>query len=407
MALVKKRPPLWLAAAALACGWGALYSAGLWLYLFARRPVHEDVRMTYVAAEAGLRYGWSTIYDEATLRSLSAAFPASERVIDPVLTYLNPPLLAWLFAPLTVFSEPVAYAMWTLVSLGALIAAWWTAAPYQGLARVALLLLAIALWPVLLVFYFGQPNLIVLALLAGAWWLIKHDRPLGAGAALAFATCLKPQAVALVPVALLVSGRYRPLVGWLAVCAALGVLTAVNLQGSGLTSWWQALQRGQAEATHTEYTLAHFFGFGALTYALWALQGAAALAVAWWRRSELEVVFVAGILGTTALAFHFHELDYSLLVLAAWLFLRSSPPVWQRVFLLVGILTMQVLTYGPQTTDALGDVATHAPQLVWDAAWLGILAVGALTARRAVAAGGGQIETPRVSLPSPESSAWK
>lgn len=379
---MKKRPPLWLAAAALASGWGALYSGGLWLHLFAIRPVHEDVRMTYVAAEAGLRYGWASIYDEATLRSLSSAFPWDARVIDPVLTYLNPPLLAWLFAPLTVFSEPIAYALWTLVSLVALVVAWWLAAPYAGLARVALLLLAIALWPVMLVLYFGQPNMLVVALLAGAWWLGARDRPYAAGAALAVATFLKPQNVVLVPLVLLVSGRLRTVIGWLAACAVLGALTAVSLQGSGLAAWWQALQQGQANATHVEYTLAHFFGFSALTYGLWAVQGAAALAVAWWRRSQLELVFAAGILGTAAVAFHFHELDYSLLVLAAWLFLRTSPPVWQRAFLLVGIVTMQVMTYGPQTTQPIWDVATHVPQLVWDAAWLGILVGAALAQRR-------------------------
>lgn len=371
-----KRPPLWLAAAAVACAWGAVYSAALWIFLFVRRPIHEDVRMTYVAAQAGLHHGWSAIYDESTLRSLSAAFPAPDNVINPVLTYLNPPLLAWLFAPLTLFSEPAAYVLWTLAGLAALAFAWWIAAPYEGVAKVALLLLAIALWPVMLVFYFGQPDALVIALLAGSWWLLKRDRAYAAGAALAVATFLKPQDMALVPLVLLVSGRFRPVAGWMAGCAVLGVLTVLNLGPAGLSSWLEALGRGQGEATHLEYTLAHFFGFGVLTYALWAAQGAAALAVAWWRRSELEVVFAAGILGTTALAFHFHELDYSMLVLPAWLFLRTSPPVWQRLFLLLGIATMQVLTYGPQTTEPVWDVATHAPQLVWDAAWLVILVAG-------------------------------
>ena len=378
-----KRPPLWLASATVACAWGAIYSAALWIFLFARRPIHEDVRMTYVAAEAGLRYGWSAIYDENVLRSLSQGFPPGDRVIDPVLTYLNPPPLAWLFAPLTAFSEPVAYVIWTLVSLAALVAAWWLAAPFAGVARLAMLLLAVALWPVMLVFYFGQPNMLVLALLAGTYWLLRRDRPYAAGAALAVATALKPQVVAIVPLALLVSGRYRAVAGWAAVCAALAVLTVISLQGAGLAGWWRALQAGQGEATHTEYTLAHFFGFGLVTYALWAIEGGAAIAVAWWRRSQIELVIAAAILGTTAVAFHFHELDYSVLVLAAWLFLRTSPPVWQRVFLLAGIVSMQLLTYGPQATAVVGDVATHAPQLLFDAAWLGILVAGCFGLERA------------------------
>src|ERR1700682_929492 len=111
-ASLRRRPPLWLAAAAVASGWAALYSIGRWILLYSFAPVHEDVRMTYVAAEAGQRYGWSTIYDQAMLRSLSTGFPAGQRHIDALYTYLHPPLVAWVFAPLTAFPEPVAYALW-------------------------------------------------------------------------------------------------------------------------------------------------------------------------------------------------------------------------------------------------------------------------------------------------------
>ena len=53
---------------------------------------------------------------------------------------------------------------------------------------------------------------------------------------------------------------------------------------------------------------------------------------------------------------------------------------------MLGIGTMQVLTYGPQTTQPVWDVATHAPQLMWDAAWLGILAASAFGQRLVVTA---------------------
>jgi hypothetical protein len=370
----ERRPPLWLAAAAVASGWAAIYSIGRWILLFALGPVHEDVRMTYVAAEAGLRYGWSTIYDPATLSALSKSFPASVSHIDSLYTYLNPPLLAWLFAPLTLFSEPLAYVLWTVLSLAALVLAWHIAAPYSGLAKITLLLLAIGLWPVLLAFYFGQPSMILLALVAAAWWFCAHDRPLAAGAALALATFLKPQDVILVPVALLVSGRYRSVAGWMAGCAVLSVASIATLGSSGLMSWYEALKLGQADSAHTEYTLAYLFGFGPWTYALWGLQGAAALFVARRRKLESEMVFTAGVLGSAAVAFHFHELDYSILVLAAWLFLRASPPLWQRLWLLVGVITMQVMAYG-----------LAAPQLIWDASWLAILAASSVAGREVLA----------------------
>ncbi|HYM65733.1 MAG TPA: hypothetical protein VEW68_00425, partial [Patescibacteria group bacterium] len=113
-----RRPPLWLMAAAVASGWAALYSAATWVLQFIAAPVHDDVRLSYVAAEAGLRYGWSTIYDQAVLRSLSSSFPDATRFIDSKTTFASTPFLAWVFAPLTAFPEPVAYALWTALSLG-------------------------------------------------------------------------------------------------------------------------------------------------------------------------------------------------------------------------------------------------------------------------------------------------
>src|SRR6266576_6885806 len=119
------RPPLWLAAAALAAAWAALYDIAVWVVLFARQPVHPDFRIFYLAAEAGLRYGWASIYDLPTLRALSSSFPASQNYIDPALPFINPPVFAWLIAPLTAFPLPIAYALWSAVSLASLIWAWY------------------------------------------------------------------------------------------------------------------------------------------------------------------------------------------------------------------------------------------------------------------------------------------
>jgi hypothetical protein len=375
---LRRRPPIWLASAAVASAWASLYAIGIWIYLFFVLPVHEDVRMTYVAAQAGLRYGWSTIYDQAILLSLSSSFPPGQRKIDSLYTYLHPPLFAWVFAPLTALPEPAAYVVWTLVSLAAFIFAWRIAAPYSGLAKVTLLLLAIGLWPILLAFYYGQPTTLVLGLVAGSWWLCRRDRFLAAGIALALATFLKPQMVLLIIPALAVSGRYRVVIGWGAGCVVLGVATVVALGPAGLESWWQALKNGQVYSHHTANTLIHFFGFGPMTVLLWTIQGAAALIVARRQRHQTEMVYAAALLGTATIAFHFHELDYSILVLAAWLFLRTSPPLWQRVWLIVGVATLEVMAFGSQAVRPAWDLATHAPPLIWDATWLAILVVAAL-----------------------------
>src|SRR5690348_505135 len=98
---VSRRPPLWLAAAAIAAGLAATYATVVWIASFRAGPIHVDVRMYYVAAEAGVRYGWATTYDQSVLRALSSGFPPTARFIDDQTTYASLPLLAWVFAPLT------------------------------------------------------------------------------------------------------------------------------------------------------------------------------------------------------------------------------------------------------------------------------------------------------------------
>ncbi len=372
---MRRRPRLWLACAAVASGWAALYTVVQWVSLYVSAPIHDDVRLCYVAAEAGLRYGWSTIYDEATLRALSSGFPESTRFIDTKTTFASTPFLAWAFAPLTAFPEPVAYAIWVAVSVGALILAWRLTAPYAGLEKTTLVLLALGLWPVLLTLYFGQPTLLVAAAVALAWWLCRREQPVYAGFALAVATALKPQAVLLVPVALLLAGRFRLVTVWAATMALLVVAAALSLGSPGVIAWWHAVRGIQGLSVNTMFTLAGPLGSGPLTYVLWMVEGVAALWIAWARRRELEIVFAAGILGTVATATYFHNSDYCILVIAAWLVLRTSPPTWQRLWLATGIVPMQLLL----------TPLNAAPQLAWDAAWIAILAIQALPALHAKA----------------------
>lgn len=325
-------------------------------------PIHEDVRYDYVAAEAGLRYGWSRIYDFATLRMLSEAFPAGENSIGASGTYISPPLLAWLFVPLVAFPEPVAYVIWTLVSVAALVWVWHIAAPYRGLAKFSLLLVALALWPVMQAFYYGQPAIPILGLVVTAWWLTRRDRPIVAGVALALATALKPQVVVMIPIALFVTGRWRPVIGWLAGCVVLVLVSAIVLGPAGLASYWEALRLVESDTGHAYFTPAYLFGLGSLTLAILVLQGAASIAVAVRRRDDLDVVFAIGLLGSLMVTFHLHQTDYSNLVLAAWLVLRSSPPLWHRAWLAIAIFTMQLLSLGQPV-----------PQLLWDVGWLAML----------------------------------
>lgn len=361
-----RRPALWLASAAVAAAWAALYSLGRWSFSFAVFPIHEDARIDYVAAQAGLRYGWSRIYDFATLRELSQQFPAGERVIDATATYISPPLIAWLFVPLTLLPEPVAYLLWTLASLACLVWTWHVAAPYAGLARVTLLLIAIGLWPVMQTFYYGQPGVLLIGAVALSWWLATTERPLSAGLALALATALKPQIALLVPFALLASGRGRPFAGWVAGSALLAGVSAAMLGVEGIVSYWQALKQVQEDPGHAFFTIAQVFGLSPVTYVLLGLQAVLCLVASRLRRASVDAVYAIGLLGSVLVAFHLHQWDYTNLVLAAWLVLRTSPPMWHRLWLALGIVTMQLTSLG-----------FALPQVGWNLVWLGILIAGA------------------------------
>jgi hypothetical protein len=357
--------------------WAGAHAIAVWILLYMAMPVHEDVRMIYVAARAGLRFGWAAIYDQSMLRALSASFPPGQQRIDAVYTYVHPPLVAWLFAPLTAFSEPIAYLLWTLVSLAGLVFAWQVAAPYAGVAKASLLLLAIGLWPLVSAFYYGQPITLVIACITGAWWLVNHDRPLAAGVALALATAIKPQVMWMLPVAILASGRVRVIAGWVGGCVVMATLFAIALGANGISAWLNALQQNQSDPAHAVNTLIHFFGLGPLTAALWAILGVSALAVAYRQKRDVDMVFTAGLVGTALVTFHFHELDYSVLVLAAWFVLRTSPPIWQRLWLIAGIAAVELLGVGTALGPAW-DVPSHAVVIAWTASWLALIAAPSL-----------------------------
>jgi hypothetical protein len=349
----------------MAAFWGAVYSVGRWTVEYVTRPIHDDVRYDYVAAEAGLRYGWSKIYNLDILRQLSAGFPADQNTIHPGGTFINPPLLAWLWTPLVIFPEPVAYLIWTVLGVGALVWAWHLAAPFRGLGKLAMLFAGLALWPVMEAFYFGQPTAFVLALVATSWWLMRRDRMVWAGVALAFATTLKPQVVIMIPVCLLAAGRVRPMIAYAASGAVIAAVSALSLGRSGLGEFWQTLQWIQTDAGHRYFTVAYIFGAGPLLYAVLALSAVACVFVAWRRRDDLDVVFATGLLGSLMVSFHLHQPDYSNLLLAAWLVLRGAPSVAHKAWLAVGFVTMQLLT-----------INVPAPQMIWDGVWLVVLGFG-------------------------------
>jgi Glycosyltransferase family 87 len=373
MSAPASRPPLWLAAAAVASFWVAVFSFIRLIRIFIDDPFANDFRIFYAAAKVGVVAGWSHIYDAGFLRAAAAAFPVKENGIDSAHYYVNPPLLAWIVAPLTALPEPAAFALWTLIGLAAFVFAWAVASPFEGLARITLLLVGLALWPVEESLHFGQPTPLLIALVAIAWQQTRQDRPVVAGALIAIAVMLKPQDVVLVPVALLVSGRMRVFVSFLGWAAAFSIVSVLSVGSAGIHDYLSATALVQADPIHYYDTAAYVFGIGPVAYAVEFALGALAMAVAYLRRAELEMVFALGILGSVMASPHMHELDYSVDLLAAWLVLRTGPTLAHRLWLLAGVPA------GQFTALAIGN---PLPELVWQAGWLGFLGRDAVVRRR-------------------------
>src|SRR5690348_15216017 len=180
----------------------------------------------YGAALAAWNRGYSHLYDFAAQKSAVESLGAYWQ------PYLNPPPLAWLATPFLSLPFDVALLVWSGLLLLAAWIAWRMAAPGPRLTRLAHLALFLGVFPTAFGLMVGQPVALVAALVAASWWLAEHRRPVLAGVVLSLIV-LKPQLALLVPLCLLVSGRWRIFLAWFAASAGIGVVALLMLGGDG------------------------------------------------------------------------------------------------------------------------------------------------------------------------------
>jgi glycosyl transferase family 87 len=360
-------PPLWLSASALAAAIAVAFGVARWISHFVSDPNAEDFRLHVVAARVGLRYGWNHIYDLGLNRIVSAGLGP----IDSSHAFISPPPVAWMVVPLAWLPVSAGYLVWTVISLAAFIAAWWLVVPGTRMVRVTVLLVSLALWPVHYQFWLGQWVAASMALLALTWWLYRRDRWVLAGVVLGLSLFFKTQDVLLVPVALLVSGRWKPVAAAAATAAVLGAWSLISLGPSGIADWLNAIALVRSDPVTAPLTYASLFGRGPLATGIEVALGAIALGLAWYRRDRLDLVFALGIVGSTASATYLHEDDVAILVLAAWIVLRAQPSVPQRVWLLAGVAAAQFIAIG-----------LPIPMLLWEPAWIALLGLEPWLRRR-------------------------
>jgi hypothetical protein len=355
----RNMPPLHLAIPAVVGAWAIAFEIPHLIGMIAHEPAASDFRLFYVAAEAGLKWGWPHLYDPAQQQELSLTFSPGGPAISPAYTYQNPPLLAWLIAPLTLVALPAAFFAWTAFNVTALVAAWRLASPGTGFARATVLLVTLALWPTVFSLERGQAVLVTYALAVGCWWLAARRHEVFAGLLLGLASAIRPQDVALLPVVLLLCGFWRSAVYWLATTVTLWAAFALVIGPNGVGTYLAVLAWAASDPSYTGTPV--FAPFGARTSLILGQAGIAgvALAAVWRQRRTFNVAFAIGLLGTAMSAIHVHEYDYVGLIVAAWLALAEPTSALEFVWMAIGVVCMQLPLIG-----------MRLPILIWQPVWL-------------------------------------
>ena len=330
-----------------------------------RDPLDSDLTLVYIGVRIGLEHGWSHIYSLALQHDLFTQLRPGA-VFNDGQRYLSPPPLAWITLPLSVLGPAGAFYAWFALSLVALVAAWRLAAPGAGWMRALWLLAALAWYPVLYGLSLGQPILLVLVAVAGCWKLADAGKPYLAGVVLA-ASAVKPQLTLIVPAVLLVAGNWRIVAGWAAATAVLAAASLAMMGGEGFSDYRSLIAEAQGVVNNRFFTLAFFTGSGWLTSLVQGAVIAAGLVAAYLNRHAGAARLIALGLVTTALsASYWHLQDFTILVVAIWLFWRDKPPMWQRWWLLAVAVTLE-----------LAWPLSPGPALVAIAAWWVMLCVRA------------------------------
>jgi len=327
---------------------------------------HNDFRLYYAGAEVGLRYGWSHVYDaKLDQAAVAALVPAG-----PWYALLTPAPITWLVAPLTLFGYPGAYWLWVALSLAALAAALWYARPRHHSVALYFIWWA-ALAPLWFSAYEGQVTILAAAALLVGWRLLETRHEFLGGAILA-AALFKPYLVLLLPLALLVSGRWRALLGFTAVAAAAGVGMLLTLHPDGIQGYLATLLAPHAPS-ETEETLRSALGGGLPVLAIQAVAVLAVIAVAVRARRTRAAwpVVVSALMGSFLLATYWHPQDYLVLDAAAAIMLAAGP-------LEAGVLVAAAVAIVSTPVSLLTNRQMILAWLLFAIAFLGFLGVRAL-----------------------------
>jgi hypothetical protein len=276
--------------------------------------------------------------------------------------FFYPPPFALLVLPFALLPSGPDVTVWTVLLVGASVAAV-ALLPISGRTRLAVLLLAALSWPLLYSIKLGQVGPLLLLLFAVGWrWL---DRPAPFGLAAGLGTVIKLQPALLIGWAL-ATGRRRAAIVALATIAVLAALATVV---AGPQAWLDEatlLSRASQPILNE-----HGFGFGRLAYEAGAGESVATL-VHW-----LNVALV--VLVTAYVVWRASAVASYLAVVVASQFL--SPVLWDHYAFVLLLPTAWLLARGrwwaaaiPLATSTLL-LGTSLPVIYPVAYWAALLAV--------------------------------
>jgi arabinofuranan 3-O-arabinosyltransferase len=339
---------LGIASGALAAAMFAGFDLFQWVVAYGSDHFHNDFTFYYAAARIGANHGWQSIYDlnlqQAELDSIGSRIRIAE-----LARYISPPPVAWLALPFSWLPYPVAYVLWSVLMLAALVGTWYLAAPGVGRLRFIHLLAALAWLPVIYALQLGQPGLFVALGVAGSYALLRSNRPFLSGLALGVIV-LKPQLGFLLPIALLAAGRFRAVAGAAVSIGLLVIASGVNVGPDGMAAYAERLSFAADVPVNRQLTLALVIGGLA---AARAVQGAIAvwsLALAFrFRTQSPEWIYLLAILGGLLATPYLHLDDLVMLGLAIWLYLRiPERPQWSWAFVLALVIASEEIPlWGP------------------------------------------------------------
>ena len=207
----------------------------------ARDLVDTDYVYAFMTAGRMLHQGTSCLYCRDMVRNARAGFLQTGTALQNDL-FSNPPLAAWVIQPIALLPVGISFAVFLALSIAAIVAAGVILTTrilpedVPIATRGVLVFLALTTLPAMQALALVNWNGILVLAVAGSAWAAIARRPVLAGALISV-LLVKPQTVWLVPVVLLITLNWRPLVGF-ALGAATWLISTLLLIGPGQLPAW-------------------------------------------------------------------------------------------------------------------------------------------------------------------------